>query len=209
MSSAPALRDSISHGKEPSVPRQAEHLFFVSTMQAARLGEGSGMNRKVLVACIGNVFLGDDGFGSEVAQLLSSCDAGDDVKVVDYGIRTIELAYALLEPWEAVILVDAVQRDGPPGTLYLLRPGDAVTAVCSVSLDQRTISPAQVMAAARSLGPLRTDVYLLGCQPLQFGDDHCGGMRLSAPVAHAIPKAAELVRALALRLAQSAVPAAA
>src|SRR5881227_271903 len=77
---------------------------------------------RVLVAGVGNIFLGDDAFGVEVAQRLLRRGLPDAVRVVDFGIRGLDLTYALLDGYEAVILVDAAPRGGPPGTLYVLEP---------------------------------------------------------------------------------------
>src|SRR5438128_1754175 len=78
--------------------------------------------RAVLVAGVGNIFLGDDAFGVEVAQRLARRPLPAGVRVVDFGIRGLDLAYALLDPYEAVILVDAMPRGEQPGTLYVLEP---------------------------------------------------------------------------------------
>jgi hydrogenase maturation protease len=75
---------------------------------------------RVLVACIGNIFLGDDAFGVEVAQRLAGRGLPEGVRVVDFGIRGLDLTFALLDDYEAVILVDATPRGGDPGTLYVL-----------------------------------------------------------------------------------------
>ena len=80
------------------------------------------MSASVLVAGIGNIFLGDDAFGVEVVRALARCSLPDAVCVKDFGIRGFDLAYALLDPWEMVILVDALPRGGAPGTLYTLEP---------------------------------------------------------------------------------------
>src|SRR5436309_933525 len=83
--------------------------------------EGGGMQSpRILVAGIGNIFLGDDAFGVEVAQRLARRPLPDAVRIVDFGTRGLDLAYALLDGYEAVILVDASPRGGPPGTLYVL-----------------------------------------------------------------------------------------
>src|SRR5207245_759985 len=78
--------------------------------------------KRILIACIGNIFLGDDGFGVEVAKGLTNRHYPEGVKVVDFGIRGIELAYTLLDDYDALVLVDAVPRGGEPGTLYLIEP---------------------------------------------------------------------------------------
>src|SRR5882672_1813652 len=77
---------------------------------------------RILVAGIGNIFLGDDAFGSEVARKLQQCSLPKDVRVVDFGIRGFDLAYALLDGHEVTILVDATPRGGEPGTLYTIEP---------------------------------------------------------------------------------------
>jgi hydrogenase maturation protease len=81
------------------------------------------MTTRILVAGVGNIFLGDDGFGVEVALALSNRPLPESVKVKDFGIRGFDLAYALLDPWDAVIIVDALPRGEAPGTLYVVEPG--------------------------------------------------------------------------------------
>ena len=80
------------------------------------------MPRRTLVACLGNIFLGDDGFGVEVARRLASEDLPEGTRVTDYGIRGMHPAYDLAEGWDATILVDAAQRGGEPGTVYVIEP---------------------------------------------------------------------------------------
>ena len=77
---------------------------------------------QILIACIGNIFLGDDGFGTEVARRLAGRNLPTEVIVKDFGIRGLDLTYALLDPYELVILVDACPRGGEPGTIYLVEP---------------------------------------------------------------------------------------
>src|SRR5579884_4296763 len=78
--------------------------------------------KRILIACIGNIFLGDDGFGVEVARRLMHRQYPEGVQVRDFGIRGIDLAYAMLEDYDSLVLVDAVPRGSPPGTLYLIEP---------------------------------------------------------------------------------------
>src|ERR1700756_1973684 len=82
------------------------------------------MNRssKILIAGIGNIFLGDDAFGSEVARRLMRRTWPPEVRVEDFGIRGFDLAFALLEAYKLTILIDAVPRGGAPGTLYRIEP---------------------------------------------------------------------------------------
>ena len=101
-------------------------------------------NGKVLVAGVGNIFLGDDAFGVEVVQRLASRALPEHVSVVDFGIRSYDLAYALMEPWELVILVDAVSRGEEPGTVYLIEP----------ELPQPGESPDESAFDAHSMNPV-------------------------------------------------------
>ena len=80
------------------------------------------MQHRILVACIGNIFLGDDGFGVEVARRFADRPLPEGVRLVDFGIRSYDLAYAMMEDWELIILVDAVPRGGEPGTVYVIEP---------------------------------------------------------------------------------------
>jgi hydrogenase maturation protease len=145
-----------------------------------------------LVAGIGNIFLGDDGFGCEVIRTLSTQEIPSGVKVIDYGIRGLDLAYALLEPYETVIFVDAISRGERPGTIYLLQPA-APAAQTQVSLDPHSMDPVHLMAMARSLGEITAEIFIVGCEPLDFGDELEGRMALSGPVAQALPEAARAV----------------
>ncbi len=162
------------------------------------------MSHQILVACIGNIFLGDDGFGVEAARALAAADLGPDVKLVDYGIRGLDLAYALLDPWESVVLVDVVSRGGAPGTLYLLQPMATDDAGQS-GLDPHSMDPVRVLAMARALGEVSAEVYIVGCEPLDFGDELEGRMGLSPQVEAAVPEAVGMVRDLLQRLRENAV----
>ena len=77
---------------------------------------------RVLVAGIGNIFLGDDGFGVEVADRLAGRTLPDGVQVADFGIRGVHLAYELLDGYDALVLVDAVPMGEPPGTVAIIEP---------------------------------------------------------------------------------------
>ena len=116
----------------------------------------------VLVAGVGNVFLGDDGFGVEVARRLAGRELG--ARVADFGIRGFDLACALLEPFDLVILVDAVRRGGTPGTLYLMEVDTAAGG--PVDLQGHSMDPAQVIRNAREMGAIRARVLLVDQGPL-------------------------------------------
>ena len=152
----------------------------------------------VLVAGIGNVFKGDDGFGVAVAERLAGNALPAGVEVVDFGIRALDLVYALRDGHCAAILVDTVQRGGPPGTLYVIEPEppspEAVEADEAL-LSPHEMDPEKVLRLASLLGGACGRVVLVGCEPQSFGDDELGGEGLSPPVAAMVgPAAAEVER---------------
>lgn len=140
----------------------------------------------MLIAGIGNIFLGDDGFGPEVVRRLPDHpDPG--VRVVDYGIRGMHLAYDLLDGWDALVLVDAVPDRGAPGQVEVSRvePGGGDTA----RLDAHAMDPAAVFAGVLALGGALPPTVVVGCQ-VESVDERIG---LSAPVAAAVDTAAQAV----------------
>ena len=142
---------------------------------------------RVLVAGIGNVFLGDDGFGVEVVRRLDASALPDGVDVEDYGIRGVHLAYDLLDGrWDTVVLVDAVPLDDAPGTLAVLEvdPSGSGAAV-----DAHGMHPAAVLALLHDLGGAIERVLVVGCAPASVEER----MGLSAPVAAAVDEAVRLV----------------
>jgi len=147
---------------------------------------------RTLVAGIGNIFLGDDGFGCEVMRVLEGMKLPAGVRVIDYGIRGLDLAYALLEPYETVIFVDAVSRGGVPGTVYLLQPSHRHDSE-DTPLDPHSMDPVHLLAMARSLGEITAEIFIVGCEPQDFGDELEGRMELSAIVATSVPEAVNTV----------------
>ncbi|ACZ86739.1 hydrogenase maturation protease [Streptosporangium roseum] len=143
---------------------------------------------RILLAGVGNVFLGDDGFGVTVARRLADMDLPDGVGVTDFGIRGIHLAYELTGGgYDATILIDAASRDGPPGTLYVLEPSPDE---CPGSfVDAHAMTPESVLALAGTLGGATGRVLLVGCEPADLSP----GMELSPRVADAVGRAVELV----------------
>jgi hydrogenase maturation protease len=150
------------------------------------------MSSGILIACMGNIFLGDDGFGCEVARSLAQMDLPPDVSVIDYGIRGLDLAYALLKPYAAVIFVDVVSRGAAPGTLYLLQPVHA-DAGPPATPDPHSMDPMHLLAMARSLGEVTAEIFIVACEPNDFGGDFNGRMGLSQVVASAIPEAVRTI----------------
>ena len=142
----------------------------------------------ILVAGVGNLFFGDDGFGPEVARALLR-EPLARAKVEDFGIRGLHLAYELLNGYERAILIDAVPRGGAPGTLYVIEPGEEPPAS---SPDAHRMDVQNVFGYLRALGSEAPRVTIVGCEPLTTAP----GMGLSAPVAQSIDPAAALVRRL-------------
>ncbi len=152
--------------------------------------------KRILVAGIGNIFFGDDGFGVEVAQALARRELPPAVRVIDFGIRSYDLAYALTDNYDAVILVDALSRGGEPGTLYLIEPDLAqLGALGDVVVDAHSMDPVRVLQLAESLGGIRAPPYLVGCEPAGL---ICvaGEFGLSEVVQAAVPKAVEMIEGL-------------
>ena len=156
----------------------------------------------ILVACIGNIFLGDDGFGCEVAKVLQARRLPENVKLFDYGIRGYDLAYALLDGYDVTIFVDAVPNGENPGTIYVIEPEtsefDKLEANPAM-LDGHTMNPVHVLRMAFSMGAKFNLLLLVGCEPKTLGGDE-GLMELSDPVAAAIDKAVEVIESLIKRI---------
>jgi hydrogenase maturation protease len=149
---------------------------------------------RILVAGIGNLFLADDGFGCEVARRLAARPLPDGVRVKDYGIRGLDLAYELLEPYDAVILVDAVRRGDAPGTVTVLQPEEP--ADDGALPDPHGISPSAVLRLAKSLGGRVPGLRLVGCEPAVLGSEEELVRGLSPAVEAAVEPAIEAVISL-------------
>jgi hydrogenase maturation protease len=166
-------------------------------------------NPTVLVAGLGNIFLGDDGFGVEVARKLAQREFPEEVRVVDFGIRSFDLAFALVDGTDLTILVDATQRGGPPGTLYTIDPGpDNFERMEPQCVDGQRLDPVQVLRMARRMEGRLGRIVLIGCEPATFGSEEDGQLGLSPPVAAAVDRAVELVQSLIDRSRIDKTPAA-
>jgi hydrogenase maturation protease len=97
---------------------------------------------RMLIAGVGNIFLGDDGFGVEVATRLATADLPDWVRVADYGISGMHLAYDLAEGYESTILVDATPRGGEPGTVYVMELDAGVPSAAAAPTEPAPTEPA-------------------------------------------------------------------
>jgi hydrogenase maturation protease len=147
--------------------------------------------RSILVAGVGNIFFGDDAFGSEVARelLRERRPWPENVRLEDFGIRTYDLAYAIMDGADTV-LIDAVPRGHAPGTIYLIEPD--LQNLGAATPDGHTMNLVNVLKMVESLGGQTGKLFLVGCEPmvLETNDGHLG---LSAPVKAAIPEAVALV----------------
>jgi hydrogenase maturation protease len=160
-----------------------------------------------LIAGVGNVFLGDDGFGVEVVRRLAGRELPEGVEVVDFGIRGMDLAYALHDDYELVVFVDATPRGGEPGTVYLLEP--VIEEDGEATLDTHGMDPVKVIKLSRALGAPPTRTLVVGCEPqvVVSGEDYDDMlMELSEPVHAAVEEAANLVESLVERIDKEVKP---
>jgi len=145
--------------------------------------------KSILIAGIGNIFLGDDAFGVEVAQRLARRTWPENVRAVDFGIRGIDLAFALLDGVDLTILIDASPRGQAPGTLYLIEPE---TEHISADMDAHSMNPMAVPRLVKTMGGEFRRILIVGCEPFDYAER----MGLSAPVEAAIEGASAMVREL-------------
>lgn len=157
---------------------------------------------RILVAGIGNIFLGDDAFGCEVARILSQRSLPEGVRVRDFGIRSLDLAYAMMEDYDAVILVDASPRGDAPGTLYLIEPKINKNMLDEHEVEvvnAHSMNPVRVLEMVRYLGGQPKKLYVLGCEPGTL-DSEDGRMGLSDRVAAAVEPAVTMIKDLVIDL---------
>lgn len=200
-------------GRDIGLMRQPGHRFFFSPEEIEIVAKGENApvhkTKNILIAGIGNIFLGDDGFGVEVAARLADHVFPSGVKVADFGIRGFDLAYALMEGYETTILVDACPGDGQPGTLFVIEPdtenlNDAQSQ--QASMDAHAMNPVAVLRLAKSMGGDLKRVLIVGCVPATLGPDE-GQMGLSEPVTAAVDEAVKLVESLVTRILSGEWPA--
>jgi hydrogenase maturation protease len=160
----------------------------------------------VLVAGIGNIFLGDDGFGVEVARRLAGIPFPEGVTVKDFGIRGFDLAYALMDGYDLAILIDATPQGGTPGTLYTIEV-DAAQLEHSdehATIDAHSMTPVRVLHLVNALGGKPGPILVVGCEPGILEDEN-GRIGLSAPVEAAVDVAVEKVQSLIARANRSII----
>ncbi|ORA27761.1 hydrogenase maturation protease [Mycobacterium aquaticum] len=158
------------------------------------------MTSGVLIAGIGNIFLGDDGFGPEVIKHVPRRGEDTRIRMRDYGIGGMHLAYDLLDDWDALILVDALPCRGSPGTLHVFE-ADVAGLSGPAGLDAHAMDPAAVFASLAALGGEPPYTVVIGCEVESVAD----GIGLSGSVTAAIPGAVAAVEAATARLANREV----
>lgn len=157
---------------------------------------------RVLIAGVGNVLRRDDGFGIAVVEILEREPGAlpPGARVVEVGIGGMALVHELMEGYDSLILVDAVERGGDAGTLYVLEP--EIPVVADMPLNERRmlaadlhqLVPTRSLVTAAALDVLPPSVRIVGCQP---GETEELSTELSPPVAAAVQRAVEIVRELA------------
>jgi hydrogenase maturation protease len=191
-------------GKDMGLLRQPGHRFFFDAEEVEPLPPdefpqiAALQKPTVLVAGIGNIFLGDDAFGVEVVRRLASANLPEAVRVADFGIRGFDLAYALQDGYETTILVDACPHGKAPGTLYVIEPDLKVLddpETPQPLIEAHTMNPVSVLRMARAMNIEMKSVLLVGCEPETLGGDE-GQMGLSASVEAAVEEAVKLVKSL-------------
>ena len=190
-------------GKDMGLLRQPGHRFFFDAEEVQPLSPDevpqitAVQKPTVLVAGIGNIFLGDDAFGVEVVRRLGSRDLPQSVRVADFGIRGFDLAYALQDGYETTILVDACPHGEAPGTLYVIEPDlkGLDDPGAPQAIEAHAMNPVSVLRMARAMNIEVKNVLLLGCEPGTLGGEE-GQMGLSAPVEAAVEEAVNLVESL-------------
>lgn len=195
-------------GRDLGLLRQPGHRFFFDTTEIEPLHPEEqvrtrpALQPRILIAGIGNIFMGDDAFGVEVARRLAQRSLSADVHVADFGIRGFDLAYAVQDGYETVILVDAYPRGDEPGTLFVVEPELAdITAAQgdAVDVDGHSMDPLKILRLAASMGWGMKRVLLVGCEPETLGPVE-GQMGLSEPVERAVTQAVILLESVVTRV---------
>ncbi len=193
-------------GRDLGMMRQPGHRFFFNTAEIEPLPEEEQGERKlamkprILIAGIGNIFLGDDGFGVEVVSRLASRALPETVRVVDFGIRGLDLVYALQDGYETTILIDAYPHRQPPGTVSIVKlDADETTDSPGNFVEPHSMHPMNVLRMARAMHRPLKRVLLIGCEPATLGGDE-GHMGLSKPVEAGVEEALNATESLVRRI---------
>lgn len=195
-------------GRDLGLMRQPGHRFFFDPEEIEPLPQSESTQptitekTSILVAGIGNIFLGDDGFGVEVVKRLAGVELPSGVRVADFGIRGFDLAYALQDGYETTILVDACPRGEAPGTLYVVEPN--LSAIDTADAPQGVVethgmNPMTVLRMAKAMNGSMKKILLVGCEPATLGGEE-GQMGLSEPVEAAVDGGVKLITSLIDRI---------
>jgi len=195
-------------GRDLGLLRQPGHRFFFDPDEVEpipqsdrRAAEQAKPKPRILVAGIGNIFLGDDGFGVEVVKRLAARELSSAVRVADFGIRGFDLVYALQDGYETTILVDACPQGQIPGTIFVLEPdlSDGASQQQSSIVDTHGMDPVNVIRMARAMNAPLNRVLVVGCEPESLGGEE-GRMGLSRPVESVLDEAVRMIESLLARI---------
>ncbi|MBA3962129.1 MAG: hydrogenase maturation protease [Chthoniobacterales bacterium] len=152
--------------------------------------------KRILVAGIGNIFFRDDAFGCEVVSQLARRPLPEGVSVKDFGIRSYDLAYAMMDGYDATILVDATAQGAEPGTIYLIEPDiKKLDELENEAVNAHSMNPVRVLQLVRSLGGNTGWLRVVGCEPALLESED-GAMGLSEKVQAAVLPAIEMIESL-------------
>jgi hydrogenase maturation protease len=200
-------------GRDIGLMRQPGHRFFFMPAELEPIAAGdetqNAVAKKILIAGIGNIFLADDAFGVEVAARLANHPFPPGVRVADFGIRGLDLAYALMEGYETTILVDACPGDGEPGTIFVIQPDlDELNSAEMQPgvVEPHAMNPVAVLRMAKTMGGELKRVLIVGCVPATLGPEE-GHMGLSEPVEGAVDEGVKVIDSLVKRILSGQWPA--
>ena len=195
-------------GRDLGLLRQPGHRFFFESAEVEPLPPDEATSAKtleqpcILVAGIGNIFLGDDGFGVEVVRRLATRGLPIGARVADFGIRGLDLAYALQDGYESVVLVDTYPHGQAPGTVSLIEPDlREVEQGEQAAVETHGMDPLKVLRLAAAMNGSLQKILLVGCEPASLGGDE-GAIGLSKPVEAAVDEAVMLVTDVVNKLLQ-------
>jgi hydrogenase maturation protease len=157
------------------------------------MSEIAERTKQILIAGIGNAWLRDDGFGGEVARVLTERELPEGVQVMDFGSGGLDLAYEVMRGYDALILVDVSRQGNPPGTLYVMEALEEDVAgeiEDGQMLDPHGMDPQTVLRFVKYVGGWPGSVFVVACEPEVVEDV---GFGLSDPVAGAVSRAVEVV----------------
>lgn len=186
-------------GRDLGLLRQPGHRFFFDAAEIEPLPaeevhaapQAATQPARILIAGIGNIFLGDDGFGVEVVKRLARRELPARVRLADFGIRGLDLTYALQDGYETTILVDAYPHGKEPGAVSLIEP-DLSQLGTQPCVETHEMNPIKVLRMAAAMSGSLNKILLVGCEPASFGGDE-GQIGLSEPVDTAVEEAVKMI----------------